>query len=101
MWLILSLSILFLSVIAFAFYRTISTILQQKKLSEIKNDFVNNMTHELKTPISTISLACEALGDDSMSADIEQRNSFVHIMQEENKRLQINDKGQTFSAADS
>ena len=69
------------------FYFTISTILKQKKLSLIKNDFINNMTHELKTPISTISLACEMLNDGSISQTEIQKKNFVNMIGEENKRL--------------
>ncbi len=73
-------------VILFCFGYSIRTIVRQKKLSEMKNDFINNMTHELKTPISTVSLAVEALND----KDIEQsslRNKYIKVIGEENKRL--------------
>ncbi len=73
-------------VILFCFGYSIRTIVRQKKLSEMKNDFINNMTHELKTPISTVSLAVEALND----KDIEQsslRTKYIKVIGEENKRL--------------
>lgn len=79
-------AILILATIA-AFYFSISTIYKQKRLSSMKNDFINNMTHELKTPISTISLACEVLEDDSMSDKQEARKRYVGMIQEENTRL--------------
>lgn len=65
------------------------TILTQKKLSEIKNDFISNMTHEFKTPISTISLACEAMSDPGMMGEgVTQSAPFVKMISEENKRLE-------------
>ena len=73
-------------IILFCFGYSIRTIVRQKKLSEMKNDFINNMTHELKTPISTVSLAVEALND----KDIEQstlRSKYIKVIGEENKRL--------------
>jgi len=83
----LSLSlVLLLSVIAI-FYFTVSTLLKQKKLSIIKNDFINNMTHELNTPISTISLACEMLSDRSINQTEEQKKNFIGMIKDENKRL--------------
>jgi len=71
----------------FAFYFAVRTIYQQKQLSEIKNDFISNMTHELKTPISTISLACEAVRDPDMQNDRETLASFIGMIDTENKRL--------------
>lgn len=87
MWMMLSTSVLLLIIIVWAFTFTIQTIFKQKKLSEVKNDFISNMTHELKTPISTISLACEALTDKDMSANEEIRSNYVGMINQENKRL--------------
>ncbi|MGB0423079.1 MAG: sensor histidine kinase [Flavobacteriales bacterium] len=85
----LAISAVLILVIMFAFSYTINTILQQKKLSEVKNDFINNMTHELKTPISTISLACEALSDPDMRKSEKQLGTFIGMIDEENKRLAV------------
>ncbi|MCD6112359.1 MAG: HAMP domain-containing histidine kinase [Bacteroidales bacterium] len=87
MWGLLSLSIIFILIIITSFAYTISTIFKQKKLSVMKNDFINNMTHEFKTPISTISLACEALNDNDIKKSREMYNSYINIISEENKRL--------------
>lgn len=88
-WQILTLSLLMVLIIIYLFYSSISTIFKQKQLSQIKNDFINNMTHELKTPISTISLACEALRDKSISIDDGRRGNYVKMISQENKRLSV------------
>jgi two-component system phosphate regulon sensor histidine kinase PhoR len=80
-------SLLLIIIVVFAFYFAVSTINRQKKLSEIKNDFISNMTHELKTPISTISLACEAAVDPDVGADQQTIQSFITMIDKENKRL--------------
>lgn len=87
MWMMLLTSVLLLITIVWTFTYTIRTIFKQKKLSEVKNDFISNMTHELKTPISTISLACEALTDKDMANNDEIRNNYVGMINQENKRL--------------
>jgi len=87
MWLMLLTSVLLLIMIVLAFTYTIQTIFKQKKLSEIKNDFISNMTHELKTPISTISLACEALSDKDISNNPSSNSNYVNMISQENKRL--------------
>lgn len=89
LWALLVSSGLFMLTIILAFGYTIRTILRQKKVSDIKNDFINNMTHELKTPISTISLACEALSDPVMSNTPVKIGKFVRMIKDENKRLGV------------
>jgi two-component system phosphate regulon sensor histidine kinase PhoR len=70
-----------------AFYVTVSALLRQKKLSEIKNDFINNMTHEFKTPLATISLAVDALRNEKVAQDRDKSGYFTGIIKEENKRM--------------
>ena len=84
----ISLTLMILIVVALMFM--FRTILTQEKLSEIKNDFISNMTHEFKTPISTISLACEALSDkDMMQQNTTDIAPFVKMINDENKRLSL------------
>lgn len=80
-------SILFTIIIITAFYLTVRTMLRQKKLGEIKNDFINNMTHEFKTPIATISLAVDALKNEKVMQDREKMSYFSAIIKEENQRM--------------
>jgi two-component system, OmpR family, phosphate regulon sensor histidine kinase PhoR len=87
MWITLISSAILVSVIIFCFGYAIYTILQQKKLSEIKNDFINNMTHEFKTPIATIGLACEALQDKDILAHQSFQEKYLRIIRDENSRL--------------
>lgn len=70
----------------FAF--TISIIIRQKRLSEVKTDFINNMTHELKTPISTIGLSSEMLLREDFSNDSERLKRYAGLIYKENKRLE-------------
>ena len=71
----------------FVFVITIVIIMRQQKLSVIKNDFINNMTHEFKTPIATISLATSALNKDKVLNDKEQILKFTSMIKSENNRM--------------
>lgn len=73
--------------IVFAFLFTVRALLRQKKLGEIKSDFINNMTHEFKTPLATISLAVDALRNEKVMNDREKMAYFSGIIKEENKRM--------------
>ncbi|MDC3259956.1 HAMP domain-containing histidine kinase [bacterium] len=86
-WWMLCSSIFIVIAIIVVFFYAIRTIISQKEVSEIKNDFINNMTHELKTPISTISLACEALSDSSIAQEPGVSSRYIHMINDENKRL--------------
>jgi len=85
-WVIVG-SVLFTLIIITAFFLTFTTLLKQKKMSEIKSDFINNMTHEFKTPLATISLAVDAMKTDKVHADKSRSDYFINIIKEENKRM--------------
>ncbi len=87
LWITLSISVFLVIIIILTFTYTIYTILKQKKISEMKNDFINNMTHEFKTPISTISLACEALRDKDIIKSENLYDNYISVINEENRRL--------------
>ena len=87
LWLMLAGSAIFTCIILFGFAYTIHVIFRQKKLSDIKTDFINNMTHEFKTPIATISLAVDSIRDPRVYSSPEKINYFTGIIREENKRM--------------
>ena len=89
MWLTLLISTFLIILIVVSFYVMFKTIVNQKRLAEVKSDFISNMTHEFKTPISTISLACEAMSDDDMldKQHFEVISPYVNMIVDENKRL--------------
>lgn len=82
-------SMFLILVIAVMFIISIRTVANQRKLDQMKNEFINNMTHEIKTPIATIGLACEMLSDDSISQDTASRNNFIGIVADENQRMRV------------
>jgi two-component system phosphate regulon sensor histidine kinase PhoR len=86
-WKALVLSVLFTGVILFCFWYTIQVIYRQKKLSEMKTDFINNMTHEFKTPIATISLAADSIGSPMVVQNPDKIKRFVDIIRQENRRM--------------
>lgn len=81
------LSALFSLVMVLVFYLTLRSIMRQKKLGDMKNDFINNMTHELKTPIATISLAIDAISNPQIKEDHEKFGQYTAILKEENQKL--------------
>jgi len=85
-WIIVSAAIFNLIIMA-AFYLALRTIIIQRKLNAIKSDFINNMTHELKTPLATISLAVDALKNEKVFADKEKMKYFSGIIKDENRRM--------------
>ncbi|MCL2313099.1 MAG: HAMP domain-containing histidine kinase [Firmicutes bacterium] len=86
---ITTLIIVFVGIIMLIFIFMLFTLYRQKKIADIKNDFINNMTHEFKTPLSTITLACEALSDELMNSNKNNRDAYVSIVTDENERLKL------------
>ena len=80
-------SLIFIIIVIICFYYVVLKVFEQKKLSDIKNEFIDNMTHELKTPISTISLACEVLMDVDLNRSSKIKDKYIGIIDDENKRL--------------
>ncbi|MBK8922453.1 MAG: HAMP domain-containing histidine kinase [Saprospirales bacterium] len=86
-WKTLLLSVIFTGIILFCFWYTIQVIYRQKKLSEMKTDFINNMTHEFKTPIATISLATDSIASPMIVKYPDKIKRFVDIIRQENRRM--------------
>lgn len=84
-WIVSSLLLL---IVVFFFSYTLSIIMRQKRVSEVKTDFINNMTHELKTPISTIALSSDVLLQDNIVEQPERLKNYATIIRNENNRLQ-------------
>jgi two-component system phosphate regulon sensor histidine kinase PhoR len=87
MWLILSLSVFTLVLVFLVFYLTFRNLMQEKRLSLRKTDFINNMTHELKTPLSTISVASSSLGKPSVITDSRKVEELSAIIKKQNRHL--------------
>ncbi|WP_299528310.1 sensor histidine kinase KdpD [uncultured Lutibacter sp.] len=84
---ILALSVFFILIIILAFVSALYQLVRQKQISEIKTDFINNMTHEFKTPIATINLALDAIKNPKIIGDGEKVLRYVKMIREENKRM--------------
>ena len=82
-------ALFFTVVLCMAFIYTLYIIFRQKKVTELKNDFINNMTHEFKTPISTISLAAQMLTDGSVTKSPQMLQHITGIINDETKRLRF------------
>lgn len=85
-WMLLS-SVGFTITIIIVFAYTILMLMRQKKISDVKSDFINNMTHEFKTPIATIALAVDAINNPKVRDDNEKVNYYSNIIRAENKRM--------------
>lgn len=86
LWLI-ALSILFTTIIIVAYSNAIYQLIKQRQISQIKTDFINNMTHEFKTPIATINLALDAIRNPKIIDDKEKVLRYLRMIKEENKRM--------------
>lgn len=84
---VLILSLFFIGIIIAAFSTSLYQLIRQKKISEIKTDFINNMTHEFKTPIATINLALDAIKNPKIISDEEKVKRYVQMIRDENKRM--------------
>ena len=84
---VILISTLLIIIVIGTFIYSIRVINNQKKTTQIRTDFINNMTHELKTPIATIGLACEALKDKNISLNMKMENKFLNTIDRENERL--------------
>jgi len=87
MWLILALAVLTLLFIFTVYYLTLRNMLVQKRLSDMKSDFINNMTHELKTPLSTIAVASSSLGDRTIIQQEKKVEELSMMIKKQNRHL--------------
>ena len=85
-WMLMLAAILIIVIVG-CFSFAITMIFKQRQIADMKSDFINNMTHEFKTPIATISLASEALQEETLSEDKNTRQRFLSVIEAENNRL--------------
>ncbi|OIQ16974.1 ATP-binding protein [Lacinutrix sp. MedPE-SW] len=83
----IALSIIFTTIIIVAYSSALFQLMKQRQISEIKTDFINNMTHEFKTPIATINLALDSIKNPKIIDDKEKVKRYLHMIREENKRM--------------
>ena len=83
------LSFFLMLIIAIMFIISLRAMANQLKLDQMKSEFINNMTHEIKTPLATIGLACEMLRDETISQDSASRQNFIGIINDENQRMRV------------
>jgi signal transduction histidine kinase len=83
----LILSIIFTLIIVIAYTSAIMQLIKQRKISQIKSDFINNMTHEFKTPIATINLALDSIKNPKIIGDQEKVMRYLNMIRDENKRM--------------
>lgn len=88
MWYLVIASLILFILLIYIFVYTVLSIWRQKRLTEMKSDFINHVTHEIKTPVSTIALVCESLDDPDMHYDQEGLKELLRIIRHENQRLQ-------------
>ena len=89
MWFTLLVSMLFTVAMIFTFSKTLSYSIRQKRISDIKTDFINNMTHEFKTPIATINLAIDALNNDKVINSPDKIKHYSKVIKQENNRMNM------------
>lgn len=82
-------SLILVLLILVLFFLSMRAFFRKEKLDEMKNDFINNMTHEIKTPIATIGLACEMLQDPNIGTDPETNKTYIGIIGDENRRMRM------------
>ncbi|MBN2571681.1 MAG: HAMP domain-containing histidine kinase [Ignavibacteriales bacterium] len=85
-WMLI-ISIFVIAVIVYLIIKTVQMLIKQKKISEMKNDLINNITHEFKTPVSTISLACDAISEKYSTKDKYSVERYTKMIKEENTKL--------------
>ena len=81
------LSLVFTLIIIIAYTNALNQLFKQRQISEIKTDFINNMTHEFKTPIATINLALDAIKNPKVIDDKEKIHRYLQMIRDENKRM--------------
>jgi len=84
---VVALSLLLTMIIIFTYASALKQLITQKQISEIKSDFINNMTHEFKTPIATINLALDAIKNPKIIDDKEKVQRYLQMIKDENKRM--------------
>lgn len=89
MWFTLMNSLLFTVAMIFTFSKTLSYSMRQKRISDIKTDFINNMTHEFKTPIATINLAIDAMGNEKVINNPDKIRHYSKVIKQENHRMNM------------